>query len=344
MVTTSLRGRENTINKDSCICQPCEQDFKNGATKDNYVPRWKRRQQENQKCIVANCSTETNFIKTTICTSEDVAQLYDINPAMESTESTSSISTLVLCTEHYKSMHMYMHSNDSMYVSKIRCKTCHSNIKFAASRRCKHASHINAYYQAHRELDVDDRVCTSCYNDHLIILKSTPSYISSDVDLQDIIHQLSVNNSCTDYDVHISIALSFTISKLGELLLKRLAILLPELYNIFISNAVITANENGISADVHNISMSLQKKQFLVKIINSFGRHLNCACHKLSQGVLLYRAGSDMSQTLTNTLAHIRKQGGSLLNCSQSRSGMNIIETAYDKVIDTLHRQSDKLV
>ena len=126
--------------------------------------------------------------------------------------------------------------------------------------------------------------------------------------------------------------------------MKRLAILLPELYNIFISNAVITANENGISADVHNISMSLQKKQFLVKIINSFGRHLNCACHKLSQGVLLYRAGSDMSQTLTNTLAHIRKQGGSLLNCSQSRSGMNIIETAYDKVIDTLHRQSDKLV
>lgn len=122
MVTTSLRGRENTINKDSCICQPCEQDFKNGATKDNYVPRWKRRQQENQKCIVANCSTETNFIQTTICTSEDVAQLYDINTAMESTESTSSISTLVLCTEHYKSMHMYMHSNDSMYVSKIRCK------------------------------------------------------------------------------------------------------------------------------------------------------------------------------------------------------------------------------
>ena len=125
----NLKGGENTVNKDSCICHPCEQDFKNGATKDNYVPRWKRRKQKYQKCIIANCSAQKNFINTTICTSEDVAQLYDINHTMESTGSKSSISTLVLCTEHYKSMHMYMQLNDSMYVSKIRFKTCHLNIK-----------------------------------------------------------------------------------------------------------------------------------------------------------------------------------------------------------------------
>ena len=80
-------------------------------------------------CYATIALLRKNFISTTICTSEDVEQLYDINHAMESTGSKSSISTLVLCTEHYKSMHMYMQLNDSMYVSKIRCKTCHSNIK-----------------------------------------------------------------------------------------------------------------------------------------------------------------------------------------------------------------------
>lgn len=66
-----------------------------------------------------------------------------------------------------------------------------------------------------------------------------------------------------------SIALSFTISKLGEFLLKRLAILLPELYYaILISNAVSTARhhvqyriQNRLQ---HGVTLNFQKMPLLL--------------------------------------------------------------------------------
>ena len=49
-----------------------------------------------------------------------------------------------------------------------------------------------------------------------------------------------------------------------------------------------------------------------------------------------------MSQTLSNTLAKIRKQGRSVLQCSQVDSNVDLLDTVYDTINHILHKESDR--
>ena len=83
-------------------------------------------------CNESNC----NGITTSICNVETIAATLGVRSGIMTTES------VVLCDEHYKTMHI--HSNDSMYNPKVKCKACNVAIKGVARH---FMSCIQTYYE-----------------------------------------------------------------------------------------------------------------------------------------------------------------------------------------------------
>ena len=136
---SELLKLEKDIDKKSCICRNCEKDFKMGVSND-YTPRWKSKERS-LECIVANCTNSIDLITSTICTLSKVAEIHDVE--------TSRINgdNVVLCPEHYRKVHRVIHTSDSMYNTKIKCKICQANVRASAARRCRDTVSIKGYYE-----------------------------------------------------------------------------------------------------------------------------------------------------------------------------------------------------
>ena len=130
------------VNKESCICRNCEKDFRNGIGKSDCVPHWRVKDKPLPMCIVSECCNESNCngITTSICNVETVAATLGIRSGMMTTDS------VVLCDEHYKTMHNHIHSNDSMYNPKVKCNACNVAIKGVAMH-FRQMSCIQTYYE-----------------------------------------------------------------------------------------------------------------------------------------------------------------------------------------------------
>lgn len=66
-----------------------------------YRPRWEAKEDVPQ-CIVAECSDGSqshNITKTTICTADEVAQIFDLKSNISATDSIFS------CNNHYRKVH-----------------------------------------------------------------------------------------------------------------------------------------------------------------------------------------------------------------------------------------------
>ena len=77
-------------------------------------------------------------------------------------------------------------------------------------------------------------ICSACYNSHLLIVQDADSR-STDSELEELLSSQQVPALWSEsYPFHIAEALKEVISRVGGVLLKKLAVLLPNVYRCFL--------------------------------------------------------------------------------------------------------------
>ena len=79
--------------------------------------------------------------------------------------------------------------------------------------------------------------------------------------------------------------------------MKRMAILLPEVYDKFLATVDSEAKKNATDRNLE-VATVTTRKCLLMIITTVFGKHLSCERHHFSQGILFYRQGTNLGQTL----------------------------------------------
>ena len=221
------------VSDEQCICRACEGDFKQNSGKDGYRFRWMPEPGNfsgSKRCIVSSCTETGTIIHTSITTRDKVADLLHEQVLSEP----KSLFT-PLCASHYRKIHRLLHSDDDMYAEK-RCCTCNAWIH-GMSRHCPNPEIVQQYFSQNDDTDVHttdkDYICTTCYNFQLLIIQDTESR-STDSELEELLSSQQLPALWSDsYPPYITAALKEIIRKLGEMLLKSLAVLFPDVYKYF---------------------------------------------------------------------------------------------------------------
>jgi hypothetical protein len=125
----------------------------------------------------------------------------------------------------------------------------------------------------------------------------------------------------------------------GNVLLKGMAVLFPEVYKRFVAIATETAKTTVNQSAESDITF-LPRRVILINLMSFFGKHLICECKQLSCGLLLYRAGTDLALALSKTLSI---SGFSVLENHINDSNVNI-ESACEQINKKLHKESIRIV
>ena len=113
--------------------------------------------------------------------------------------------------------------------------------------------------------------------------------------------------------MYVTAALKITITKLGNVLMKNLAILFPELHRCFLRMVIDEANKASLNLTEAQITEAFPKQYFFSFITSFFEKHLVCLCKHRRHGVLLYRRGSDLGEVLSKTLQVLPNSSMTLL-------------------------------
>lgn len=115
----------------------------------------------------------------------------------------------------------------------------------------------------------------------------------------------------TDYTAH---ALNEVIQKFGNVLVNNLAVLLPELYQLFIREGMKKVYEMKLSISESQLTQEMPKRCFLSRLVCFFGKHLSYACTHRSLGVLLYRQGANLQYCLSKALKLMQHTSGTSIS------------------------------
>ena len=234
------------VSDSQCICRACEGDFKRNADKDGYQFRWMAKGPDPTRCIITSCTTSDCIVHTGIARISDLLH--------EEVLSESHHLLIPICINHYRHLYRLLHESDHMYAAKV-CFTCHSVIH-GKPRHCPNPTAVQQYYSVNGDTDIDisekDYICTNCYNHQLTIVQSTES-TSTDQELKQLLtSQHSPALWAESYTQHITLALNQIITRLGDVLIKKLAVLFPDVFRCFMHLVILEANKAGITLTESN--------------------------------------------------------------------------------------------
>lgn len=253
---------------DSCICRACEKHIKRNISSENYKPRWGSNQETTVKCILPEC-TETSvtgsIVHSSTATTEQIGSAFKVTVQSEG-------KLIPLCQVHYKHLHRFINAETYKHV---KCFTCSATIK-GSSRHCPDPVAIKQHFSKNVDIDFDltenDIICTKCYNAHLEILRDWQD-VSHDHHLRALVDDSSII-PVGQFTAYMSYALTEAIRRLGDVLLNRVVILLPELYQFLLKEARKKANEMGLDLDEAQLNQEMPKRCFLGRLACFFGKHL----------------------------------------------------------------------
>ena len=179
------------------------------------------------------------------------------------------------------------------------------------TRKCPDRKLIQDYLLRNCEfnsmIDVDDKICLSCYKSHLVIVNQVQQHpVSNDSDLQhtlDKIRQQTSNPSqITTVDEAIAHAAHYTALVVGEALLNQTAMLLPTVYKQFMHRLEYILHSNKSSQGTE--TQTLTTPQWLHSQLSALlDYHLAIKCSIKKFGTVLYRYQGDLLHALNVALA-----------------------------------------
>ena len=342
--TEVYRGRlhriEEEITDSSCICKPCERDIKRNLNRVDYLPRW--RGKAAQHCLVQGCRSSTKIIRTSLFSSEQLLSSFNCTPLPEHANT-----PIAICEEHYGCI--YRSTNQVMYAHS-KCSTCGSNIK-GQGRHCPDIAQVKRHFEAKCDIDLQilpgDFICTPCYNTHLDIIHQG-SHISHDSDLEELVRShpkptaTHIYTEVNERSHSMEVATHSMIMAVGKILIKKLAILFPDIYTTFIQEIMKILKLP--KENTHSLKGEIPRKWIFSRLVNFFGHHLRYICKSRSCGVLLYRCGADLEVCLTKSLKLFQGTGLSFLALAsehESEEGIAncAMESVCSEINSTMHAQ-----
>ena len=309
-ISARLYSIEESIQGESCICRACEKHIKRNITSENYKPRCHH---PTVKCILPECTVTNNtgsIVHTGVVTQQQIQSLFKVTIGCEIGDS------IPLCQAHYKHVHRLMNMDTYKHA---KCSTCGVTLR-GSVRHCPDPVVIRQHFSAHGDMDFDltksDVICTSCYNTHLEILRGSQT-VSHDYELQKLLEDSCSTISAYQYTDYMRHGLLKAISKLGDILLNQLAILLPELYQFLITECMQKAGKMDIQLNEKQIQQEMPRRCFLSRLICFFGKHLAYDCKQRYAGVLLYRPGTDLLCCISKMLKVMQNARVSLLTVNE---------------------------
>ena len=236
-LSAKLRAIEESVADNRCICRVCEKDIKRKNNLEKYVPCWAYTGsiENTPKCILPNCEKTESIVHSLLIKGKHICDTFHVSDNTEG-------KLVLLCQVHYKQMHRMINPQRYMHG---KCFTCNANIK-RSYRYCPDTIAIKHHSIQHGDMEMNiterDSIYTNCYNSHLeIIAKSEQN--SHDYESRAHLSSVIINQ----FPGYISHGLKDAILKLGDILLKKVAILLSELYNIVIKQSMTKVSEMNLA-------------------------------------------------------------------------------------------------
>ena len=285
------------LGMDSLVCRPCRYDISRVVTLPRYVPRWERLR---KTCYIATCCEE---VFASISTK--VANQAEIQTAMETTGLAISEDIPVptpLCKHHYHTIY------NILQPSQTHCVTCGLPLKGHNPRSCPKPELIEQHLKENTGfqgcINPGDKVCYTCYKSHTITLQQSKT-ISTDRDLKALIATCiedipSSDNIHTLEDI-ANTAIAKTVISVGESLLKRQVLLLPNVHDTFCMYAskLISIKKLNGEQDVEKLITS---HHLLSHLQSNLLHHLAYSCRVRKHGTLLFRPNSNLLTPLSQAL------------------------------------------
>lgn len=128
------------------------------------------------------------------------------------------------------------------------------------------------------------------------------------------------HDQCGEERSHIHSAMQQVIIAVGNVLIKNLAVLFPDVYDFYIKEAIKRSDPPLTETQVRD---EMPKRCFLSRLIACFGKHLVYECKQRSCGTLLYRCGCDLELCLARSLKFFQSTGVSFLSLVSADSKPN---------------------
>ena len=280
-----------------CICRPCRDDVRRVLANPNHVPRWKKgkNSSNSSNCCVLGCSSVT--LSAVSNTSQAELQHAFQRTGLQCSSEVIPTPT-PLCKHHYHLVYSAVQPRE--------CATCGVRLRGNNHHPCPKPDVIRKHLKESTgfegEIHSQDRVCMTCYKSHLVVLKENKS-ISRDSDLEKLISTYteqipSIDEVITAHDV-MKTAMARTVVRVGHILPKKQAILLPSVHNIFMSHARDLLKVKHIGCEeVEHVS----SRWVLSDLTANLQHHIAYSCKVRKYGTLIYRPNADLVSLLSEAM------------------------------------------
>ena len=276
----------------SCICITHLKEAQRTHTYE-FIPKWKRLSNpaesksstKVQHCVYPSCSSSSKLIIPSFASLDDLEALLQVQ--------TSDEHPMVLCQKHY--LELYNRFN-----TPLPCASCGVQPKVGTcfTRHSPNASLVNEMLCQCSEFEPEDTsilrdkdyVCTSCYKNHLALVKSHKEQgKSSDMELNDLIAIWEYKMCDSDTD-KLTRTVLYTALYVARELLNQRALLLPHVSRIFLStygHSTPESDEQILEGREGTIKFS--SCWLLKQLIMHLCTHMEYRCVHKKFGTVLWR-------------------------------------------------------
>ena len=237
----------------------------------------------------------------------------------------------LLCQRHYQHLYRQAHA-------PAVCADCGAKPKYGTtfSRHSPNATLITVHLKESTgfegEIKDDDTICMSCYKCHLSILQETSGSINRaalEYDINTWKHQLP---NCEDT---LTIALLTSVVHVATELLQDRALLLPQVCDVFLSKYGTVRNSSQLYLEVGDSEVQFSSRWLLHQLIVYLHSYMRYKCIHKKFGIVLYRNGGDLLQSLSWAL-------GSKCQTHSSENSFEPLQTELQT--SKLHRGEQKVI
>lgn len=283
----------------SCICRSHRREAQRQHLNSGYVPKWKVNKenlapQTHYVCVYKECSVTSETDKV-------------IAPSDETLDSFcrvlgTTVQPVVLCEKHYQLVYRQIHEHKP-------CAGCGVKPKFRQNAHTRHSPDpitVSQYLSKHTEFGVSllptDCICKSCYDIHVVILRSleeqagTPQQnLQSDIDLW----KMTVAD---DKTTEVTQAVLKTVLYVAKLLQRDKALLLPQAATVFREYYSSDEDNDEVYLEVRDGIIKFSAKWLMNQLILHLQPYMGYRCVVDRLGTLLYPRNGDIMKSLSLAL------------------------------------------
>ena len=329
----------------SCICRNHRREALHQRLNSGYVPAWKKTEESSTQtdtrvCMYKECASTSETGKL-ITPSDETLQSF--RKMLDTTEH-----SVLLCEKHYQLVYRKMHE-------RTPCAGCGAKPKVRQDAYTRHSPDpftISQYLSGQTEfpmsLQPTDIICRSCYDLHMIILRSLENQVGTPMaNLQSDIELWKTTLAGGNID-EVTRALLKTVLVVAKLLQHEKALLLPQAAAVFREHYSPDNDDDDVYLEVRDGTVKFSARWLMNQLITHLQPYMGYRCVVDRLGTLIYSRNADIMKTLSLALYHSPVITGDVPaydQCEQPRNRHNkiaLLNEAADVINDIILEEIQK--